>query len=218
MYKRAVKSTITFLDIINIFNIKRTFMKFSEFDNVTEFRLQNSYAISIMMALMMPIIIVLKGLVMAAWIISVFGILNMLAIKSNNYFVKKYTIGELYKIGNILHLLGLVGTLIYFINVEVMIWVESIVVILDYAIYSSYSIALTNYLTKEHPYSMSEFQIVKNSSYADSSLIGLFITTLVTFYFTVGVAIGVYIVFSLLFLIWLFKNWNIYNAIEKKGY
>ena len=57
------------------------FNKFKRFDKVTELRLQNSFIIAFGMALFVPVLISLKGVYLAAWIISMFAIVQTLAVK-----------------------------------------------------------------------------------------------------------------------------------------
>jgi len=191
------------------------FKKFEKFDKVSEFRLQNSFLVAIGMSLIAPILITLKGTLMVAWVISVFAIFNMLAVKTNDYFVNNFSMSTLYRMGNITHFLLIISAGLYFFNPLLMIWLDSILVITEVAIFSAYSIALTNYLTDNYPKDMKDFQIIRNSSWADGALVGLGLITIVTFFFPLGYAVGTFMIFNTVFSLWLLKNWNFYNFLKE---
>lgn len=95
-----------------------------------------------------------------------------------------------------------------------MIWLESMLVIIEVAVFSSYSILLNNYIADHYPKSMQEFQVVRNSSWADGFLVGLFIVTGTTYFFTTGTGIIVFAAFNIGFSIWMLSNWNFYKDIK----
>jgi len=189
----------------------RYFNRFKEFDSITEFRLYNSFYIAIGMALITPIIISLKGTYMLPYIISIFAIIQTLSIKSNNYIVNKFSTSSIYKMGVIIHISFIFISSIYFYSPKLMIYLDSFLGIIEVAIFSSYSIALNNYLAKEHPNSMSSFQILRNSSYADGFLLGLGFITLIIYFSSIGYAIWSFIIFNVIFSIWLINNWRFYD-------
>jgi len=92
-----------------------------------------------------------------------------------------------------------------------MIYLDSFLGIIEVAIFSSYSITLNNYLAKEYPNSMSSFQILRNSSYADGFLLGLGFITLIIYFSSIGYAIWSFIIFNVIFSIWLINNWRFYD-------
>ena len=94
-----------------------------------------------------------------------------------------------------------------------MIYGDMVAAIVDVSIFSAFSIALNNYLTNNYPESMNEFQIVKNSIWADGILIGLFTVTTITYFFGNSVAIVVFLIFNVLFSSWLIWNWKFYDNI-----
>lgn len=191
----------------------RSIKRFKEFDKVTEFRLWNSLFVAFGMELLVPIIISLKGLYMATWIISAFMIANTLAVKANNYIVNKYSLDSMYKMGIFIHLGFILISSIYFFNPVIMIWLDSTLAIIETALFSSYSIALNNYLTDNYPNDMKDFQIVRNSSWADSSMLGALLITGLTA-ISLGVGVISFIVYNTIFSLWLMKNWNFYKDIE----
>jgi hypothetical protein len=185
--------------------------KFKNFDEVTHFRLINAYTVAIGMSLISPVIITLKGLYLAAWIIAMFSIINTLAVKTNNFMVNTFSISSLYKFGIFIHAALVCASIIYYYSPSLMIWLDSTLVIIEVAIFSAYSIKLNNYITDNYPDSMSEFQIVRNSSYADGMLLGLLVVTIITYFSAVGTAIAVFIVFNIFFMMWMVYNWRFFD-------
>jgi hypothetical protein len=95
-----------------------------------------------------------------------------------------------------------------------MVWIEGLLAIIEVAVFSAYSIALNNYLTHKFPNSMSDFQIVRNSSWADGYLIGLGLISLITYFGTIGTGIIVFIIFNTIFSMYLIYNWNFFKDID----
>jgi len=91
---------------------------------------------------------------------------------------------------------------------------ESILAIIITAIFGAYSIKLNNYLTDKFPNNMNEFQILRNSTWADGLLIGLGITTVLSLFYSNAVVIFSFIVFNTLYSIWMIYNWNFFDKRE----
>jgi len=200
-----------FFNSINIFNLPKTMKAFREFDRITEFRLMNSFIVAFGFTMLIPVITVLQGTLMLPWIIAVFKIVNMIAVKSNEIFVHTYSMEDLYKMTVLLHVLYTISALLYFWSPIVMIYTDSIFALIETAIISAYSITLNNYIARKHPSTMSRFQIVRNNSWADGALIGLLISTLVLYILPLGYMLGIFLIFNITFSIWLVKNWNFYQ-------
>ncbi len=190
--------------------------KFNKFDRVSKFRLINSFLVAIAMSLIAPIMITLKGTLLFAWIISMLAVAQMLAVKTNDYMVNNFTISNLYQMGVLLHFAIIIGTSLYFYSPLLMVWIDSVIVILEVAIFSAYSIVLNNHITDNYPKDMKNFQIVRNSSWADGALLGLLVVTLITFFGTIGQAVIVTVLFNIFFVIWMFTNWNFYKDYKQK--
>jgi len=190
------------------------FTKFKNFDSVTELRLINAFIVAIGLALIAPVVISLKGIYLAAWVISLFSIAQALAIKTNQWIVHNVTIEYMFRIAILIHLLFIVLSGVYFYSPLLMIIFDSALGVVEVALFSSFSIALNNYITEQCPDDMSQFQIIRNSSYADGFLVGLLITTIMTYFFSIGAAIIVFIVFNLGFSVWLISKWNFYKGNE----
>lgn len=195
--------------------MKNYFSKLKRFDKFTRFRLVNVFIVAIGINLIIPIMSDLKGEYLVSWIISAFLILETISIKTNRYFVDNFSIDRLYKISIFTHLnFTLVATL-YFWNPLLMIYADMITAIIDVSIFSAFNIKLNNYLTDNYPDSMSEFQIIKNSIYADGTLLGLSIVTVLSYLFGNSIVVIIFIVFNTIFSIYLIKNWNLYSEGEK---
>lgn len=192
----------------------RNFKKLNNFDAVTKFRLINAFVIAAGMNLIYPVLADLKGEYLAAWIISAFMIIETLAVKTNRYIIENFTLSQVYKCSVFAHINFTLVAAFYFWNPLYMIYADMIAAILDVSIFSAFSIMLNNYLTNHYPESMNEFQIIRNSIWADGILLGLTIVTLITYFFGNSVAIIAFLIFNIVFSGWLIKNWSFYNDIN----
>lgn len=192
----------------------RNFKKLKQFDTVTRYRLINAFIIAAGMNLLYPVLADLKGEYLVAWIISAFMILETLAVKTNRYFTENFSLSKIYKLSIFAHINFTLVAALYFWNPLYMIYGDMIAAILDVSIFSAFSIMLNNYLTDNYPESMNEFQIVKNSIWADGILIGLFTVTAITYFFGNSVAIAIFLVFNIIFSSWLIWNWKFYDNIN----
>lgn len=193
--------------------ITKYFNQFNKFDMVTRYRLINAFIIAAGMNLLYPVLADLKGEYLVAWIISAFMILETLAVKTNRYFTENFSLSKIYKLSIFAHINFTIVASLYFWNPLYMIYGDMVAAIVDVSIFSAFSIALNNYLTNNYPESMNEFQIVKNSIWADGILIGLFTVTTITYFFGNSVAIVVFLIFNVLFSSWLIWNWKFYDNI-----
>lgn len=185
--------------------------KFAEFDKITEFRLKNAFMVAISMSLIAPIIIQLKGIYMLVWVISLFSIAQTLAVKTNDIMTRNFSIPSLYRIGIVVHIIFTLTACLYFISPGLMIWVDSVLSLIEITVFGAYSIVLNNYLAEKHSEQMGRFQIVRNSSWADGALLGLGVVSLITYFLGVPWAIGFFIVYNVVFSGWMISNWNFFN-------
>ena len=190
----------------------KTIFRFKEFDRITKFRLQNAFLVSIGMGLLAPVITILKGTLLPAWAISMFGIVNTLSVKTNEYFSKK-DISVLYKLGVILHILFTLTAMIYFINPILMILLDSTLIIAEIAVFSAYGIVLNNHIADNYPEKMGDFQIVRNSTWADGTLIGLALSAAITIMFGLSGMIISFVIFNSFFSAWMIWNWGFYERV-----
>ena len=190
------------------------FNQFNKFDKVTRFRLINAFIIAAGMNLLYPVLADLKGEYLVAWVISAFMIIETLAVKTNRYFVDNFSLSLIYKLSIIAHINFTLVAGLYFWNPLYMIYGDMIAAILDVSIFSAFSIMLNNYLTNNYPESMNEFQIVRNSIWADGILVGLTTVTTITYFFGNSVAIILFIIFNICFSSWLIWNWKFYDDVR----
>ena len=194
--------------------ITKYFNQFNKFDMVTRYRLINAFIIAAGMNLLYPVLADLKGEYLVAWIISAFMILETLAVKTNRYFTENFSLSKIYKLSIFAHINFTIVASLYFWNPVYMIYGDMIAAIIDVSIFSAFSIMLTNYLTNNYPESMNEFQIVRNSIWADGILVGLTTVTTITYFFGNSVAIILFIIFNICFSSWLICNWKFYDDIK----
>jgi hypothetical protein len=188
-----------------------TYQKILKFDDVTKFRLVNAFIFAIGFNLFVPVLLDLKGEYLAAYAISLFMIAEQLIVKTNRYFVNNFSLDRLYKIGIFIHFFFVSTALMYFWDPFWMVLMEGTLSVIVIAFFGAYSIKLNNYLTEEYPKDMSEFQIVRNSTWADGLLIGLGLTTVITFFFPVSYALGLFVIYNSGFTVWMIWNWNFYK-------
>lgn len=194
---------------MNIPNISY-FNKIRQFDEITRFRLLNAFIFSIGLNLFAPILMDLKGEYLAAWVISVFMIGEQISVKTNRFMTENFTLSDLYRIGTVSHVVFIFTAFLYFINPLYMVILEGILSIVVITVFGSYSIKLNNYIAENYPENMNEFQIVKNSTWADGLLIGLGFTTFLTYFFPISIGLICFIIYNSLFTAWLIYNWSFY--------
>jgi hypothetical protein len=196
---------------------KLAIQKISQFDPITKFRLKNAFMVAVGISLLGPVVIALKGSLLPVWVISILGIITTLAIYTNER-ISKLRLDTLYKLGIGVHLLLIVSVLLYFWNPSVMIILESIIGIVEVAVFSAYTINLNDYISKYYPRSMKKFQVIRNASWADASLIGLGIATIMGLCCSIEWTIILFIIYNTLFSIYMVTNWNFYKNPNFKGY
>ena len=181
------------------------------FDKVTQFRLINAFLFALSFNIIMPVIIQLKGEIMAAYIISIFMILTTLSVKTNRFVIEKFTIPQLFKAGIFIHMMYLIASSIYFWDKTYFIYIDSTLGIIDIVFFSALSIKLNEYLAAHHPDFVSGFGITRNNQYANGTLAGLLIATITSFY-SVELTVALSIVVGMLFTLWMIKNWSYYES------
>jgi hypothetical protein len=147
-------------------------------------------------------------------VISLFSIAQTLAVKTNKWVVSNVTIEQMFRLSIIIHLLFITISGIYFISPFYMVLADSVLGIIEVSLFSAFSISLNTYITDKHPEEMSNFQIVRNGSWADGFLFGLTVITLITYFFTIGAGVATFIGFNLMFSVWLITKWNFYKDEE----
>lgn len=191
------------------------FFKLNQFDKITKFRLQNSFIYALGINLMIPIMIDLKGEYLLPWVISAFLVIETLVVKTNHFMTKTFTMEQLYKMGIFAHILFVLFVCSYFYNPNIMIYGNTIIMIVHIAIFSAYSIKLNNYITTHFYDTFHKFQVIRNSIVADGTILGLSIITLVLYFFNISYGLFLFILFNSIFIIWMFINFNIFKNIKE---
>lgn len=198
-------------------NIKKILQKIKSLDEITQFRLFNAFIFAIGINLLIPVLIDLKGEYLAAWAISLFLIGEQLIVKTNRWLTDNYNTGDIFHMGIFIHVLIILTAGLYFINPLWMILAEASLSVIIIAVFGAYTIKLNNHLADNHPKSMNEFQILRNSTWADGLLIGLLAATLITYFSTNGVAIACFVVWNSMYTLWMIRNWNFYKPFIQSG-
>lgn len=186
---------------------------FSRFDDITNFRLINSVLVTFGMNIMIPLLTDMKGEYLAPFVISLFMIAGTISVKTNDWFIKRYTLSQQYKIGVVVHILMMIGFSTYFYNPTVFIIFNSITTIMEIAVFTGYSIALDVYQMNYYPHQVSDFKVFRNSAVADSTLLGLGVASLLALLLSAKMTIVAFMIFHVFFLSYLIYKWDYINSI-----
>ena len=184
------------------------YTRINEFDAITRFRLINAFLFGIGFNLIIPVLLDLRGEMLTSTFITFILIVTTLSVKSNQYFINHFTMSSLYKLGIFVHLFFLMGSTLYFYDKLLFVYVDSFLGILETAIFSAYRIKLDVHLAEKYPNKVSNFQVFRNSTFADATLIGLISVWFITFYGGNDSAITTFIGFNILFTSWMMYNFN----------
>ena len=190
------------------------FKSLNGFDNITKFRLINSFLAAVVMGIMLPITIHLKGMYMLPYIIGLFSIATLLSVKTNRFMVENFNLNILFKMGIIVNTLIFLLALLFFYDEVITAYILSILGIFEVIVFSAYSIRLNNYITKYTPNKIQEFQITKNNISANGSILGSVLITVTTYFSNITCGVIVLSVVSFLVSLWLIINWNFFNGVE----
>lgn len=182
-----------------------------DFDEITKFRLVNLFYFTISLCLLAPTMTDLKGEYLAAWVISAFMLFEQISVKLNRYIVQNYTLSTVYKSGVIVHFLYTFGALLIWVNPIIMVYWYISLSLLVMVVFNTYSLMLTSYLTDNFPETMTEFQLIRNAINADAFVIGLVISTLVSYFGGVYMTLLLFFCYNLLFVIRLSLSWNFFD-------
>ena len=181
------------------------------FDTLTQFRIRNALLIMFGIHLILPVLIDLRGELLSTTFISIIMIATTLSMKTNKFFVDKFSMSQLYKMGVFIHFTLLLGGFLYFINHFYFVVVDSFISILETAILMSYSIKLDVYQAKEFPNDVEPFKIFRNTSMADVILMGLGTVAFITYFFERDTAVYIFIVVNIPISVYLFSRWKFYD-------
>lgn len=192
-----------------------SFKNLNTFDKITKFRLQNAFIYALGLNLLIPIMIDLKGEYLLPWVISMFLVIETLVVKTNHFMTSKFTMEQLFKMGIFAHCLVVSFVATYFINPNIMIYGNTISIIVQIGIFSAYSIKLNNYIINNYSESFHKFQVVRNSIIADGTILGLSIITGVLYFFNITIGLCLFITYNTIFILWMFYNYNIFKDIKE---
>ena len=192
-----------------------SFKNLNTFDKITKFRLQNAFIYALGLNLLIPIMIDLKGEYLLPWVISMFLVIETLVVKTNNFMTSKFTMEQLFKMGIFAHCLVVSFVATYFINPNIMIYGNTIAIIVQIGIFSAYSIKLNNYIINNYSESFHKFQVVRNSIIADGTILGLSIITGVLYFFNITIGLCLFITYNTIFILWMFCNYNIFKDVKE---
>lgn len=193
--------------------LKQTSPILSQFDSVTKYRLINMFYVTVSLCLLTPTITQLKGELLVAWIISLFMLFEQLTVKLNRILVTNYSISQLYKTGNTIHIFYTLGVLLYWYNPLVMLIWDMVLALVIMGLFNSYSIKLNSYITDNYPSSMTEFQIIRNNLGSDAFMIGLGASTIISYFGGVPASIMAFFIYNFFFTIHLIRNWNYFDNL-----
>lgn len=183
---------------------------FQSFDSITRFRIANAIAVYFGLNLLIPIINDLRGELLTPTVISLLMIFTTISVKLNKY-ITLLSISNVFKLGNIFHLLLTLSTFMYFYNHLYFIYLNAFLGIMEIAIFTSYSIQLDEYLAHKYPRDVARFKVYTNSKKADATLLGLGATAILTYYFNSDIVFILFIVYNILFSSWLLWNWKFFD-------
>lgn len=192
-----------------------SFKNLNTFDKITKFRLQNAFIYALGLNLLIPIMIDLKGEYLLPWVISMFLVIETLVVKTNHFMTSKFTMEQLFKMGIFAHCLVVSFVATYFINPNIMIYGNTISIIVQIGIFSAYSIKLNNYIINNYSESFHKFQVVRNSIIADGTILGLSIITGVLYFFNITIGLCLFITYNTIFIFWMFYNYNIFKDVKE---
>jgi len=179
---------------------------FTSFDPITNFRMINRFLVTLGLSILLPVIMDLKGELLAPYVISMLLIAETLAVKTHKRLVR-LKLSTLYKLGTGVHIVLLAVITLYFYSPLTFIVLVSIFAIIEIAIFGAFSIELDVYQSKHHHEDVQRFKVVRNSVVADVTLLGLMISTGLTLLnptYAVIASLAVHTIFSWYFL----RNWN----------
>ena len=123
---------------------------------------------------------------------------------------------SLYKLGILVHMLFTSGAVLYFYDKLTFVYVDSFIGIVETAVFSAYRIKLDSYIAQHYSNTVSDFQVFRNSTFADATLIGLFIVWFATYFGGNDIAIWLFLGVNTMFMMWMIYNWSyIDNNIKK---
>ena len=194
----------------------RKYKDLYDFDEITQFRLINTFLFAVGFNLILPVLMDLRGELLTTQFITFILIMTTLSVKVNKYLVK-FSLSDLYKVGNISHVLFFSAGFLYFWDKLYFVYADSFFAILEIAIFSSYRIKLDTYLADNYANTVKDFHVFRNSIFADATLIGLFLVWITSYFSGNSLSVSVFIAYNMMFLTWLIYHWNYINNVLEKN-
>lgn len=179
--------------------ILKHYKRIKTFDKISKFRLFTGFVVTVGLTTLIPILVDLKGEYLVPWLISLFIFLETISAKTHGFFVDRFNISGLYKLGILVHISLICILTVYFINPLYFIFADCIFGILAIGVFGSFSISLDVYQSKHNLDTVQDFKVVRNSIIADATLIGLSFSFILTFFFTVKIAIICVLIYHTIF-------------------
>lgn len=187
------------------------YKKIKKFDKITKFRLLNSFVVTVALTTLVPIMVDLKGEYLVPWLISMFIFIETLSAKTHGFFVDRFNISGLYKLGILVHISLLFILIVYYFDPKLFIMMDCIFGILAVAVFGAFSISLDVYQSTYHLEDVQDFKVVRNSIIADATLLGLTFSFFLTLFFTIKIAITVVLIYHTIFSLYLIYMRNYMN-------
>ena len=179
-----------------------------QFDEVTKFRVMLVSLMSLLYAPIFPILTQYSYLmevkfnnilIPAATIIGMFTFIGTFSARYNEKILNTLTFSGLFKALIIIDSITVIGLLTYFISPRLMVFIDSIVGVVNGILMISYRTAINNYMTYFHKEDYTRMQNFMVKIYSDAQSLGLLLGMLITFlsvkiailFFSVGIAMVV---------------------------
>jgi len=196
--------------------IKYHIKKLKIFDEITKYRLILLGLITIAVEMILPVLsqyyYLLKiNTIEAASIIALFSILKKIGQKLVKYIMNNFSFSKIFLIIIIFDFLWTIGTSFYFINKNIMIWLDLIIGTIQLPFIIAFSMNLNNYIMFFYKNSYVNFQNYKNDVLAESALLGLILSFSLSLISLKLIIILFLIIMSCVFIFQI----NIYNKFKK---
>jgi len=194
--------------------------KLSTFSEITQSRFIGLAIFVVFLQLYGPIIASLKGFltlgsIRAETIIAIIGIVIIFAEKSYEWFLRKTSYSFIFKMIILINSLWIVGGLLYFISPTYFIWWDSIIMIPEGLIYLAFMTANSNYIHYFESDDYTRANNFRNNLWLDISLIGLFLSALITYLLGASFSMALIIILNVILVVY---QLNIVHLYEEKDF
>ena len=191
-------------------------LKINKLKKFSRFKLFNNFIIAVIMGMFLPLLVQLKGLYMPVTMISIFFILEKLALKTNDWFDKKFNLPEIFKMSILINILYLFIIPFYWINKYVLTYGLSLLTVMEIAIFTIYKIKFSVFLSEQDIEEFKEYQKLSNAVFAEGIILGSLITTILGIFNKENSIIFIIVIICFVFYnIRLLKNKNIFDKLKE---